>query len=156
MGFGRAQNRRRSDAAKVAGGARAAFRRYGILVLRLAIGASLSAGLVFGAHRAYGWLHTSPFFALDGISFGGLSRANEAELLAGHCFSVSGILPQTAGLFIKTPVVGPEGSDLGLQLGLLLLKLQPAESPGPVQENEPDADPGADQEVPFRVHLAPA
>lgn len=81
MALGRAKNRRRADARERAEEVRGAVRQHGGTAFRLVVSILVTASVVYGGYRSWGWALTSPTFALSTISFTGLHRAKEAELL---------------------------------------------------------------------------
>lgn len=77
MSIPRPRNRRKADAPKVS----VDFRGLGRALLRLLLATSLSAALAAGGFLLWRWARQSPALAIDQISFTGLRRASEPELL---------------------------------------------------------------------------
>lgn len=88
MAFGRTKNRRHADPAERREALRGAAGRFVGLIVPVVACAGLAGGLFFGFQWAWTWAHTSPTFAVQTITFGGLQRAHEADLL-----KLAGVLP---------------------------------------------------------------
>lgn len=81
MAFGRTKNRRRKDAAQKRAEVQGAVRAHAPAVLRALLTVALTVGLVWGGVSLRAWALTSPSFALETVTFTGLSRAGRPELL---------------------------------------------------------------------------
>lgn len=81
MGFGKTKNRRRVDSAESARELKQTAARVTRALVRLVSSVAVLAGLGVGAWYAHRWAVSSPTFALQRISFQGLSRATQDELL---------------------------------------------------------------------------
>lgn len=81
MGFARTRNRRRADAEWTAAELTDLARRQGGAVARVSLALGVALCLLTGAKLAHRWALTSPVFELERISFHGLTRATEADLL---------------------------------------------------------------------------
>lgn len=81
MAFGRTKNRRRQDAAQTRAAVHGAVRTHAPGVLRALLALALTVGLVWGAVALRAWALRSPTFALQEVSFSGLTRAGRPELL---------------------------------------------------------------------------
>lgn len=81
MAIGRSKNRRRADAGRKTQEVALAVRRHGGSLVRVALAVALTAGGLAGGVRLYQWVRSSPQFAVEQISFTGLHRASEGELL---------------------------------------------------------------------------
>jgi cell division protein FtsQ len=81
MAFGRTKNRRRKDAAQKRAEVQGAVRAHAPAVLRGLLTVALTVGLVWGAVSLRAWALSSPSFALETVTFTGLSRASRPELL---------------------------------------------------------------------------
>jgi cell division protein FtsQ len=89
------KNRRRADEAQRAH----EVKRQGALWVRVMLGAALTVGAAVGAHAAYTWALSAPELALHRVSFAGLERASEAELL-----KLAGLAPGQNLLALDVPL----------------------------------------------------
>jgi len=81
MAFGSGKNRRRVDVAERKQQVTGAVKRHAGPVLRALLATCVTAGVLLGGKSTWDWARASPVFALEQVSFHGLHRATEAELL---------------------------------------------------------------------------
>jgi cell division protein FtsQ len=81
MGLGSGRNRRRTDARERAEHVRGAIARRGGKLARAAGVLVAAVGAVALVSWGWIWCRSSPWFAVESVSFSGLHRASEAELL---------------------------------------------------------------------------
>lgn len=81
MAFGRSKNRRKADTAQKKAAVKGAVTTHGPTFFRFVLFAAITAGAIFGGRYTYDWARTSPTFALKRVTFTGLQRASESDLL---------------------------------------------------------------------------
>ena len=81
MALSRAKNRRRADSTQRTAAVKGAVSAHGPWLARLLVLALGAAAVFFGSQASYQWARTTPYFALQRVSFRGLSMATETELL---------------------------------------------------------------------------
>lgn len=81
MPISRVKNRRRADAVQRKHEVAGAVKRHGGLWVRVLLGAAVTAAVVAGARATYRWALSSPALGLQQVSFTGLVRASQADLL---------------------------------------------------------------------------
>ncbi len=88
MALGKSKNRRRADSVETATLRRDFALRFGVAALKVVTAIAVCAGLFFGARYGRAWALQAPVFALKQVTFTGLSRASEPDLL-----KLSGLAP---------------------------------------------------------------
>lgn len=81
MAFTSTKNRRRADTVERAAAVKATASRALPLLGQVALVLTLIAALGFGSVHGWRWLHSAPRFAIQRVSFIGLTRVAEADLL---------------------------------------------------------------------------
>lgn len=98
MTFGKARNRRRQDAAQRADALKGAVRAQGPSILRALLTLLVTAVVGYGGWRTYLWAIHAPTFALQTITFTGVHRALETDLIR------MGGLQKGENLFLLDPL----------------------------------------------------
>ncbi len=101
MGLRKHKNRRKADPRQTIAAVNGALAKLGRTLLWCSLAVGSIAALAVGGYRTYRWVHQSPRFALNAVSFQGLRHASQVDLLRLAGLSVGQNLFQLDSISIE-------------------------------------------------------